>query len=104
MTAAIQNSAGVVRIGCSGWSYQHWRDPVYHGRPAGEWLRRYADMFPTVEVNASFYRLPALRTVQTWADRSPDGFVFAVKVSRYLTHVRRLRDVGDGAARLLDRV
>ena len=94
----------MIRIGCSGWSYQHWRDPVYDGRPVREWLARYAEMFPTVEVNATFYRLPTLRTVAGWAERSPPGFVFAVKVSRYLTHVRHLLDVRDGGTRLRDRI
>jgi uncharacterized protein YecE (DUF72 family) len=93
-----------VLVGCSGWSYQHWRGPVYEGRPNGQWLGQYARMFPTVEVNASFYRLPSAGMVQGWADRSPPRFVFAVKVSRYLTHVRRLRDVADGVCRLTDRM
>jgi uncharacterized protein YecE (DUF72 family) len=93
-----------VLIGCSGWSYPHWREPVYERRPQREWLARYAELFPTVEVNASFYRLPSARMVQGWADRSPDGFTFAVKVSRYLTHVRRLREIADGAARLAERM
>ena len=61
-------------------------------------------MFPTVEVNATFYRLPTLRAVAGWAERSPAGFEFAVKVSRYLTHVRRLLDVRHGGARLQDRM
>jgi uncharacterized protein YecE (DUF72 family) len=95
---------GTIRIGCSGWSYQHWRDPVYQSRPAPEWLPRYATMFPTVEVNSTFYRLPTLATVAGWADRSPPGFIFAVKVSRYLTHVRHLRDVREGGARLRARI
>ncbi len=93
-----------VLIGCSGWSYAHWREPVYERRPEREWLARYAQLFPTVEVNASFYRLPAARMVQGWAERSPDGFLFSVKVSRYLTHIRRLRDVGDGVRTLVDRM
>jgi uncharacterized protein YecE (DUF72 family) len=91
-------------VGCSGWSYPHWRDPVYKRRPSGEWLERYAEMFPTTEVNATFYRLPTVRMVQGWADRSPAGFVFAIKVSRYLTHVRRLRDAGDGLGLLRERL
>src|SRR5438270_4411057 len=93
-----------VRLGCSGWSYAHWREPVYHGLPAGRWLGRYGELFPTVEVNASFYRLPTRHAAELWAERSPAGFVFAVKASRYLTHVRRLRDVRAGSARLLERM
>jgi uncharacterized protein YecE (DUF72 family) len=93
-----------VLVGCSGWSYPHWREPVYARRPSGEWLELYAQMFPTTEVNASFYRLPSARMVEGWAQRSPKGFVFAVKVSRYLTHVRRLRDAAEGLETLVERV
>jgi uncharacterized protein YecE (DUF72 family) len=94
----------VVRIGCSGWSYAHWRGPVYHGRPAREWLGLYAGLFDTVEVNATFYRLPRRRTVESWAEGTPDGFRFAVKTSRYLTHVRRLSGVRAGWSRMFSRV
>jgi len=91
-------------IGCSGWSYAHWRDPVYDGAPAGRWLGLYAERFPTVEVNASFYWLPTLRMAQGWAERASDGFVFAVKMSRYVTHIRRLRDVPANVALLMRRI
>ena len=56
-----------VRIGCSGWNYRSWREPVYDRRPASEWLERYAERFDTVEVNASFYRLPTRHATQRWA-------------------------------------
>jgi uncharacterized protein YecE (DUF72 family) len=95
---------GRIRIGCSGWSYPHWRKPVYGGRPEGEWLAIYAERFPTVEVNATFYRLPSSRMVAGWAERSPEGEVFAVKMSRYLTHVKRLGGVREGGERLVARV
>jgi uncharacterized protein YecE (DUF72 family) len=93
-----------VRIGCSGWSYAHWRKPVYGGAPSGRWLGLYAEHFPTVEVNASFYRLPTLRMARGWAERSPEGFVFAVKMSRYVTHIRRLRDVPVNVGKLIRRI
>ena len=93
-----------IRIGCSGWSYKHWEQPFYRGAPPSAWLRRYAEAFDTVELNASFYRLPTRRAAERWASATPPGFVFAVKASRYLTHVRRLREVGEGARLLLDRV
>jgi len=94
-----------VRIGCSGWSYEAWRGLLYPpGLPESRWLERYATQFETVEVNATFYRLPARKTVEQWANATPDGFVFAVKASRYLTHVRRLRDVAAGFARLGERI
>jgi len=79
-----------VRIGCSGWNYRHWKEPFYEGRPARVWLEHYAEHFDTVEVNATFYRLPTVKGVQGWVDQTPDGFLFSVKASRYLTHIRRL--------------
>jgi uncharacterized protein YecE (DUF72 family) len=68
------------------------------------WLELYAKSFDTVEVNASFYRLPERKTVARWAATTPDGFCFAVKASRYLTHVKRLRDLRGGVARLVGRI
>jgi uncharacterized protein YecE (DUF72 family) len=88
-----------VRIGCSGWNYADWREPVYGGAPPSRWLGLYAQLFDTVEVNATFYRLPTRAAVERWAEQTPPGFVFAVKASRYLTHVRRLRDLGRGVER-----
>jgi uncharacterized protein YecE (DUF72 family) len=89
-----------VRIGCSGRSYPHWRGVVYpEGLPARRRLEHYATLFDTVEVNATFYRLPRRETVAAWVETAPAGFVFAVKASRYLTHVRRLRDLGPGLDR-----
>jgi uncharacterized protein YecE (DUF72 family) len=91
---------GAVRIGCSGWVYDHWRDRVYpDGLPQRRWLEHYATLFDTVEVNATFYRLPRRDTVAAWVEGTPAGFVFAVKASRYLTHVKRLRDLGRGLER-----
>jgi uncharacterized protein YecE (DUF72 family) len=88
-----------VRIGCSGWNYAAWRDPVYRGAPPSRWLGLYAQLFDTVEVNATFYRLPTRAAVERWVEQTPPGFVFAVKASRYLTHVRRLRDLAPGVER-----
>jgi uncharacterized protein YecE (DUF72 family) len=96
---------GVVRIGCSGWSYDSWRGRLYPERlPRSRWLEHYAASFDTVEVNASFYRLPTTTAVRSWVAQVPPGFVFAVKVSRYLTHVRRLREIADGWALLRERL
>jgi uncharacterized protein YecE (DUF72 family) len=90
-------------IGCSGWNYGHWREVLYpRGLPTSRWLEHYAAHFDTVEVNATFYRLPTATAVASWVRASPPGFVFAVKASRYLTHVKRLRELGDGVARLLE--
>lgn len=91
----------MIRIGCSGWSYADWRGVFYP--PSGStarWLEIYAQSFDTVEINATFYRLPNVKTVQGWAARTPDDFLFAVKVSRYLTHVKRLRGIVEGIKRM----
>jgi uncharacterized protein YecE (DUF72 family) len=94
-----------VRIGCSGWNYAHWRDRVYpQGLPPRRWLEHYATLFDTVEINNTFYRLPTRSAVQAWVDESPPGFVFAVKASRYLTHVKRLTDLGAGIKRFYERI
>jgi uncharacterized protein YecE (DUF72 family) len=94
-----------VRIGCSGWNYASWRERVYpKGCPPRRWLAYYATLFDTVEVNATFYRLPRREAVARWAEQTPDDFVFAVKASRYLTHIRRLRDVDEGVERFYERI
>jgi uncharacterized protein YecE (DUF72 family) len=96
--------AGVpVRVGTSGWQYRHWRDGFYpRDVPQRRWLEYYAERFPTVENNGTFYRLPARGTFEQWRGRTPDGFVMAVKASRYLTHIRRLRDPAEPVRRMLD--
>jgi uncharacterized protein YecE (DUF72 family) len=95
----------VIHIGCSGWNYRDWRGAFYPDRlPARRWLECYAERFDTVEVNTTFYRLPRRDAVAHWVQQTPDGFGFAVKASRYLTHIRRLRDVRDGVARFMERI
>jgi uncharacterized protein YecE (DUF72 family) len=74
------------------------------GCPQRRWLARSAEVFDTVEVNNTFYRLPTRDAVQGWVEQSPPGFVFAVKSSRYLTHIKRLTDMEQGVARLLERL
>ena len=94
-----------VRIGCSGWNYGHWRERVYpKGMPPRRWLGHYATLFDTVEVNATFYRLPSRSAVANWVAESPPDFLFAVKASRYLTHVKRLTDLGEGVERFYERI
>jgi uncharacterized protein YecE (DUF72 family) len=88
-----------LRVGCSGWSYRDWRETIYAGVPSAGWLRRYAEVFDTVEVNATFYRLPKREAVRAWVEQTPSGFLFAVKASRCLTHMRRLRDMDRGLDR-----
>jgi uncharacterized protein YecE (DUF72 family) len=92
----------VLAIGTSGWQYTSWRGVLYPpGVPQRRWLERYAEGFDTVELNNAFYRLPPRETFEGWRRRTPDGFVMAVKASRYLTHVKRLRDPAEPVARLL---
>lgn len=92
-----------VHVGTSGWQYRDWRGPVYGGLPQARWLESYADRFSTVESNNAFYRLPERRVFEAWAERTPDDFRMAVKASRYLTHVRRLREPREAVERLVDR-
>ena len=92
-----------VRIGCSGWNYPEWRGLFYpKGEPQRRWLELYAQVFDTVEVNNTFYRLPRRDAVTGWAQQTPDTFTFAVKASRYLTHIKRLVDVSEGIARFYE--
>lgn len=91
--------AKAVRVGCSGWQYRHWKGIFYPASlPQKKWLDHYASQFDTVEVNNSFYRLPSEKTFSEWRDRVPDHFLYAVKASRYLTHIRRLKDPADPLA------
>jgi uncharacterized protein YecE (DUF72 family) len=94
-----------VRIGCSGWNYPHWRERVYpKGLPERRWLEHYATLFDTVEINSTFYRLPNVSAVRGWVERSPAGFLFAVKMSRYITHIRRLRGLERGIPLFYSRI
>jgi uncharacterized protein YecE (DUF72 family) len=92
-------------IGCSGWNYDDWRGRFYpQGEPRRRWLELYAERFDTVEVNATFYGLPKRETVANWVGQTPPRFEFAVKASRYLTHVKRFRDLREGVARFYERL
>ena len=80
-------------VGTSGWHYDHWRDRFYPEKLAkAKWLEFYADHFNTVELNNSFYRLPSEAAFGNWYNSSPPNFIFAVKVSRFITHIKRLRN------------
>lgn len=90
-------------VGTSGWQYPDWRDLLYPpGLPRHRWLERYGEAFATVENNNAFYRLPRRETFAGWRERTPPGFVMAVKASRFLTHVKRLKDPEEPVRRLLD--
>ncbi|HZU79929.1 MAG TPA: DUF72 domain-containing protein [Acidimicrobiales bacterium] len=92
-----------VLVGASGWQYDSWRGPFYPPKLAhAHWLEFYAETFRTVEVNNTFYRLPKRATFEAWRSRTPDDFVVTVKASRYLTHVRRLREPQEPVGRLME--
>ena len=82
-----------IHVGCSGWVYKHWRGIFYpEGLPQRLWFSRYAEDFDTVEINASFYRLPLGSTFEGWREKAPPGFRYAVKVNRFITHMKKLVD------------
>jgi uncharacterized protein YecE (DUF72 family) len=90
----------MLRVGTSGWQYRDWRGTFYPAKLAQRrWLEHYAARFATVELNNSFYNLPAASSFERWRDETPDDFVVAVKMSRFLTHLKRLRDP-EGPVRL----
>ena len=94
-----------VHVGCSGWNYKDWRGLVYpKGVPANRWLEHYATLFDTVEVNSTFYRLARPDAVARWIEQTPEDFIFTLKASRYLTHVKRLTDLGQGVGRFYESV
>ncbi|MEU6356040.1 DUF72 domain-containing protein [Streptomyces sp. NPDC047072] len=89
-------------VGTSGWQYKDWRGVLYPaGVPVRRWLEEYAAHFPTVEINNAFYRLPTRENFEAWRDRLPADFVVAVKASRYLTHIKRLKDPEEPVERLM---
>lgn len=91
--APVRIGSETVHIGTSGWHYKHWLGDFYPARfPPAKMLPWYAREFHTVEINNSFYRLPEEKTFKDWAATVPSGFLFAVKASRFLTHIKRLKD------------
>ncbi len=96
---------GTARVGCSGWSYKDWRGPVYPAElPERRWFEHYQGLFDTVELNATFYRLPRASTVEGWAQAAGAGFLFAVKVGAFGSHRMKLRDAASWLPNHLDRV
>jgi uncharacterized protein YecE (DUF72 family) len=94
-----------VHVGCSGWNYDDWRERFYpRGLPPRRWLEHYAQSFETVEVNATFYRLPTRETVAAWVEQTPPGFILTLKASRYLTHIKRLANMEPGVGRYFERI
>jgi uncharacterized protein YecE (DUF72 family) len=97
----VQGRLRPVHVGCSGWQYRDWRDGAFYPAklPQRRWLEHYASVFETVEVNSTFYRLAKPEAVARWAAETPPGFVFTLKGSRYITHIKRLTDVEEAVAR-----
>ena len=88
-----ETTVSTVRVGCSGWVYKHWRGLFYpESLPQRFWFQRYAEEFDTVEINASFYRVPKPETFNGWREKAPPGFCYAVKANRFLTHLKKLKD------------
>ena len=95
---------GGLHVGCSGWQYRHWRGDFYDATlPQSRWFAHYASVFHTVEINNTFYRLPEAATFARWGAMAPRGFVFAVKASRFLTHLKKLKDPEQPVARFFER-
>ena len=91
-----------IYIGTSGWNYDHWKGVFYtEDCPRSKWLEFYARRFISVEVNSTFYRSMKPKTFENWWKRTPDGFLWAVKASRYITHIRRLKDIEEPLKRFL---
>ncbi len=96
--------SAAIRIGTSGWYYKHWVGPFYPPKtPAARLLDYYSERFDTVEINNSFYRLPPETALTNWRDATPPDFCFAMKGSRFLTHMKKLKDAGQGLDRFFER-
>jgi uncharacterized protein YecE (DUF72 family) len=92
-----------MRIGTSGWHYDHWRGRFYPETLAkSKWFEHYARHFDTVEINNTFYRLPKTSTVESWRAKAPPGFLYVVKANRYITHIKRLKDTAEQVRRFFD--
>jgi uncharacterized protein YecE (DUF72 family) len=92
-----------IRVGCSGWQYKHWRADFYPAEiPQTRWFPHYALHFDTVEINNSFYRLPPPETFTKWREQAPRRFLYAVKASRFLTHMKKLKDPEDPLFRFFE--
>ena len=101
--SAIKQGDPPIRVGCSGWVYRHWKGGFYPADlPQKRWFERYATDFDTVEINASFYRLPLPTTFAGWRDKAPPGFRYAVKVNRFITHMKKLIDCDEPVGQFIE--
>jgi uncharacterized protein YecE (DUF72 family) len=104
MPAKTSTKSPEIRIGTSGWNYRHWRGVFYPERlPVKRWFEFYKHYFDTVEINNSFYHLPSAEVFSAWARQAPPGFVYAVKASRYITHLKKLKDPAEPLETFLGR-
>ena len=104
MVGPIKINNQHIWIGCSGYVYKHWRGVFYpQDLPSTRWLSFYARYFSTVELNNTYYILPSEKTFENWRDSSPEGFLYAVKASRFLTHMKKLKDPQEPLERLFSR-
>lgn len=95
-------AAARIHVGCSGWVYRHWKGRFYPADlPQKRWFEHYSAEFDTVEINASFYRLPLASTFDGWREKAPPGFRYAVKANRFLTHMKKLADCDDSLAEFI---
>ncbi len=94
-----------IRIGTSGWYYEHWKELFYPaGLPKSKWFEHYAQSFDTVEINNTFYHLPKEQSIQRWQKIAPEGFLYAVKANRYITHIQKLKDSSESLQGFFDRI
>lgn len=94
-----------VLIGTSGWSYKHWQGPFYpKALPTDRWLQHYAQCLKSVEINSSFYHRPNPQTLADWYASVPDDFIFSAKASRYITHMKKLKEPEQGLTAFLHRI
>jgi uncharacterized protein YecE (DUF72 family) len=94
-----------IRIGTSGWHYDHWKQLFYPpDLPKSRWFEHYAQHFDTVEINNTFYHLPKEPSIQRWHKLAPESFLYAVKANRYITHIKRLKDTSQEVERFFERV
>jgi uncharacterized protein YecE (DUF72 family) len=105
LQATERANVNKVYIGTSGWAYKEWQKHFYPGDvPVKRQFQFYTTQFPTVEINATFYRLPTLRMVRGWRDKAPPGFVFAVKGSRFITHILKISAASRGLRKYFSRI
>jgi len=94
-----------IRIGTSGWHYNHWTGLFYPAKlPKSKWFEHYAKNFDTVEINNTFYQLPKQETFKNWHKQAPKNFLYTVKANRYITHIKRLKDPSESLKRFFERV